>query len=131
MSGMFLEAKEKWLDATLDINSSDIRVMLVRSTYTFDNTDEFITDLGAVDNGRSAALGSKTIANGLFDAADTTITATAAVACNKLIVFEHTGADATADLICCIDITEFTPSASQVCNIVWDAGANRIFQITN
>lgn len=131
MSGMFLKAKEKWLDATIDLNSSDIRAMLVLSSYTFDNTDEFITDIGAVDNGRSAALGSKTITSGLFDAADTTITATAATACNKLILFEHTGADATADLICCIDITGFTPSASQVCNVVWDSGANRIFQITN
>ena len=131
MSGMFLKAKEKWLDATIDLNSSDIRAMLVRSTYTFDNTDEFVADIGAVDNGRSAALGSKTITSGVFDAADTTITATSAVACDKLILFEHTGSDATADLICCLDISSFTPSASQVCNVVWDSGTNKILNITN
>jgi hypothetical protein len=106
--------------------------MLVLSTYTFDPTDTFIADLGAVDNGRSAALGSKAFPDGVFDAADTTITATAGSACNALIIFQHTGSDATARLLAYVDSAvglPFTPEASQVCPVVWDNGANRIFAL--
>lgn len=117
-----------------DINWStdDVRAMLVKSTYTFDDTDKFLSDLGAVDNGRSAALGSKTVTLGVCDAADTTITATAAVACNAIIVFRHTGADATARLIAYIDTATglpATPAASGVVNVAWDNGANKIFKL--
>jgi hypothetical protein len=89
--------------------------------------------MGAVDNGRSAALGTKTVTDGVADAADTSLTATAAVACNAIVVFQHTGADATARLICYVDTPTsglpFTPSAGQTVNILWDNGANRIFKL--
>jgi hypothetical protein len=107
--------------------------MLVRSTYTYDSADQYVADLGAVDNGRSAALGTKTVTNGVADAADTTITATSAVACNALVIFQHTGSDATARLIAYIDTPTsglpFTPSGSQVVPVAWDNGANRIFTL--
>jgi hypothetical protein len=66
-------------------------------------------------------------------AADTTITATAAVACNALIVFYHTGSDATARLIAYIDTPAsglpVTPAASGVLNIAFDTGVNKIFKL--
>lgn len=129
---LFDLGREGILDDTIAMNAGDIRTMLVKSTYNFDNTDKFITDIGAVDNGRSVALGTKTFALGVFDALDTTLTATAAVACNALIIFLHTGADATARLIAYIDNATglpFTPAASQVCNIIWDSGTNKIFKL--
>ena len=132
MSAVFPKAKEQLLQAGINMSSADIRVMLVRSTYTYDAADEFVADLGAVDNGRSAALGSKTFTNGVFDAADSTLTATAANGSNALVVFVHTGVDATARLIAYIDDAvglPFTPEASQVCPIVWDSGANKIFAL--
>jgi len=131
-SSVFPKAKEQLLQAGINMSSGDIRAMLVRSTYTYDATDEFLADLGAVDNGRSAALGTKTFTNGVFDAADTTITATAANASNALVIFLHTGSDATARLIAYIDDAvglPFTPEASQVCPVVFDSGANKIFAL--
>lgn len=113
--------KEKLLGADIDIAADDIRVMLVLSSYSFDAADEFVADLGAVDNGRSAALGSKTITNGVFDAADTSLVATAASACNAIVVFKHTGSDATAPVIAYIDFSAFTPSVSQTVNQVFNA----------
>jgi hypothetical protein len=77
-------------------------------------------------------LGSKTFTNGVFNAANTTITATAATACNALILFVHTGNNATANLIAYIDDAvglPFTPEASQSCPITWDTGANKIFKL--
>lgn len=121
---MFNRAREDYLGGDLDWDLDDIRVMLVPSTYTFDATDVFVADLGVSDNGRSASLGSKTKTNGTADAADTSLTATAAVACNALIVFVHTGSDATAQLICRIGSATglpFTPAASQNVPITWNA----------
>jgi hypothetical protein len=131
-SALFDPGREGFLDGSIDWDTGDQRVMLVRSTYTFSAAHKFLAELGAVDNGRSAALASKTVTNGVADAADTTITATAAVACNALVVFQHTGSDATARVIAYIDTATglpFTPAAAQVVNITWDSGANRIFKL--
>lgn len=121
------------LDETIGMNSGDIRVMLVKSTYVFNIAHKFVADMGAVDNGRSAALSGKSFAGRVFDATDTTLTATSAVACNALAIFKHTGADATARLISYIDAPStglpFTPSAGQTTNITFDNGANKIFKL--
>ena len=130
---LFPLGRQGFLDGSIDWDTNDIRVMLVRSTYTYDSTDQYVSDLGSVDNGRTAALTSKTVTNGTADAADTTVTATSAVACNALVIFQHTGTDSTARLIAYIDTPSsglpFTPSASQVVNITWDNGTNRIFTL--
>ena len=132
-NALFPLGREGFLDGSIDWDTQDIRVMLVRSTYSYDSADKFLSDLGAVDNGRSAALGTKTVTQGVAGAADTTITATAAVACNALIFFYHTGADGTARLIAYVDTPSsglpFTPAASQVIPIVFDTGANKIFKL--
>lgn len=131
-NALFNSGREGFLDGTIDWDTGDQRVMLVKDTYTFDATDKFLADIGAVDNGRSAALASKTVTNGVADAADTTLTATAAAACDALIVFQHTGDDATARLIAYIDTATglpVTPAASGTVNIAWDSGANKIFKL--
>lgn len=131
-NALFSLGREGFLDGSIDWDTDDVRLMLVKSTYTFDDTDKFLSDLGSVDNGRSAALGSKTVTQGVADAADTTVTATAAVACNALIAFKHTGSDATARLICYIDTATglpVTPAASGVVNVAFDNGANKIFKL--
>jgi hypothetical protein len=132
-NAMFDPGREGFLDGTIDWDTGDIRVMLALTSYTFDAADKFISDLGAVDNGRSAALGSKTVTNGVADAANTSLVATAATSSESLILFQHTGSDATARLICYIDTPTsglpFTPSAGQTVNITWDDGANKIFKL--
>lgn len=125
--------REGFLDGSIDWDTGDIRVMLVLSSYAFSAAHKFVSDLGAVDNGRSAALGSKTVTNGVADAADTSLVATAATASKALVIFQHTGTDSTARLIAYIDTPTsglpFTPSAGQTVNIAWDNGANRIFKL--
>jgi len=132
-NALYDKGREGFLDNTIDWDTGDIRVMLVKSTYTFSAAHDFVDDIGANDNGRSAALGSKTVTSGVADAADTTLTATAADPCNALVIFQHTGLDATARLIAYIDTPSaglpFTPSAGQTVNIGWDNGANKIFKL--
>ena len=109
--------------------------MLCRAdgAYYWDTRGPFIfADLGAVDNGRTAALGSKDVTNGVHDAADSTLTALASAASNALIIYKHTGSDATARVIAYLDSAvglPFTPEAAQACPIVWDNGANKIFAL--
>lgn len=131
-STLFDLGREGIADGSIDLLTDDIRVMLVRSTYALDQTDKFLSDLGAVDNGRSASLASKAVPLGVFDAADTSLSATAANASNALVLFKHTGTDATARLLAYIDTATglpFTPSAGQAVAITWDNGANKIFKI--
>jgi hypothetical protein len=130
---LYNKGREGILDTTIDI-TGDVRVMLVKSAYTFSAAHQFLSDItSGNDNGRSAALGSKTYTDGVFDAADTSLTATAAAASNALVLFQHTGSDASARLIAYIDTPSsglpFTPSAGQVVNITWDSGANKIFKL--
>ena len=116
----------------LDWINDNIKVTLVESTYTFSQSHDFFDDLGTNDNGNSANLGSKTSTDGIADAADTTITATAAVACNAIVIWKDTGTPSTSPLIAYIDTATglpFTPAASQVIDVVWDNGANKIFKL--
>ncbi len=129
---LYDKGREGIADDTISL-PGDVRACLVKSTYTYSAAHQFMSDVGANDNGRTAALASKTYTSGVFDAADTSLTATAASACNALVIFQHTGVDATARLIAYIDTVTsglpFTPSASQTVNIAWDNGANKIFKL--
>lgn len=131
-NALYDPGREGVLDTTIAM-TGDIRAMLVLSSYTFSAAHKFITDLGAVDNGRSATLASHTYTSGVFDASDTTLTATAATASKAIVVFLHTGADATARLIAYVDTPTsglpFTPAAGQTVNITWDNGSNKIFKL--
>jgi hypothetical protein len=118
---LYPQYKEAILTAGLNLTSSDIRVALMQSAYTYNTAHDFMNDVSASENGRSAALASKTVTAGVFDAADTTVTATSAVACNAIIVFYYTGSDATARLIAYIDFAAFTPSAGQVISVAFNA----------
>jgi hypothetical protein len=84
---LFDKGREGILDGTIDM-TGDVRVMLVKSAYAFSAAHEDLADItSGNDNGRSAALGTKTYTSGVFDAADTSLTATAAVACNAWCCF--------------------------------------------
>lgn len=132
-NALFDPGREGFLDGSIDWDTDDIRAMLVLSSYSFSAAHKFVADLGAVDNGRTSALGSKTVTNGVADAADTSLVATAATASKALAIFKHTGSDATARLIAYIDTPTsglpFTPAAGQTVNIAWDNGANKIFKL--
>jgi len=132
-NALYDKGREGFLDGSIDWDTDDIRVALVESTYSFSAAHDFVDDLGTNDNGRSAALAGKTVTSGVADANDTTLVATAALACNALVIFKHTGVDATARLIAYIDTPTsglpFTPAASQTVNIAWDNGANKIFKL--
>jgi hypothetical protein len=133
-SAMFDPGREGFLDGSIDWDTNDMRAMLVKTAYSFSAAHKFVSELtpASNDNGRTTALGTKTVANGVAGAANTSLTATAAAACNAIVVYQYNAADAAARLICYIDSgtgLPFTPAAGQTVNINWDTGANKIFKL--
>jgi hypothetical protein len=126
--------REGFLDGSIDWDTDDVRVMLIKSTYSFDSADIMLSDVtpASYDNGRSAALTGKGKTSGIADAAATTLVATSAVACNAICIYKYNAADASARLICYIDTATglpFTPGAGATVNISWDTGTNKIFKL--
>lgn len=124
--------REGFLSGAIDWDSDDIRVMLVKSTYTLDQNDKFVSDLGAVDNGRSAALGSKTTTSGIAGSADTTLTATDTAACNALVLFKYNADDALARLIAYYDVGvnfPLNPTSGDTVNVICPPTTNKWFQL--
>ena len=134
MSALYDPGREGFLDGSIDWDTDDIRIMLVKTGYTFSGAHKFLSEVtpASYDNGRTAALGSKTATNGVADSAPTSLVATTAVACNAIVIYKYNVSDAAARLICYInDATglPFTPAASQTINITPDTGANKIFKL--
>lgn len=80
MNQLFDPGREGFLAGEIDWDTAVIKVSLVRG-YTFSASHKFVSDVtgaGGTLVSTSAALGSKTITNGIADAADTSFTSVAA-----------------------------------------------------
>jgi hypothetical protein len=124
----------------INLNAGAIKVALVRG-YTYSVAHTFLSDVttaGGVINGASAALANKTFTNGVFDADDTTITATASTSNHVLIVYQASaatgGADvaATAQRLCFYIDTgtnmPIAPAAGTV-TVTWPNTTGKIYQL--
>jgi hypothetical protein len=65
-------------------------------------------------------LTSKTITNGVFDAADKTLTAVTGDPSEAIILYKHTGTESTSNLIVFIDGLSVTPNGGDIV-IQWHA----------
>lgn len=134
-NALYPEAKETLINPTtlgttsataLDLNDDDIKVILVRG-YTYSATHEDIDDVTGGGGGTivatSSNLGSKTVANGTFDAGDVTFSAVSAgAACESLIVYKDTGTTSTSRLIAYIDTATglpVTPNGGDI-TVAWN-----------
>jgi hypothetical protein len=99
-------------------------------------THQFLSDFtgaGGTVVGTAATLASKTVANGIADAADVTFTAVpAGAACPHILIYKDTGTAGTSPLIALIDTATglpFTPNGGD-CTISWDnTTTTRIFKL--
>ena len=128
--------KTAWLQADVDMLVDTLKAYLYRG-YTYDSTDAFLSDINAAATGgaavaTSAALSSKTVTSGVFDAADVTFTAVAAgVACDTIILAKDTGSAATSNVITCFQSATglpVTPNGTDI-PVTWDNGANKILAL--
>lgn len=133
-------AKQGFVDGSLDLDTATIKAAFVRG-YTFVASHQFVSDVtgaGGTLNGTSAALGSKTVTNGVFDAADTTITTTASAVNHGLLLFQSSavggGADVAASaqrVIAWFDTGTGLPiqPGTGSTPVTWDNGTNKILKV--
>lgn len=128
-SALYPKFKEALLSGGINLTSDTVKVVLVDGAdYTYSASHQFLSDVPS--GGRvatSAALGSKTVTNGTFDAADTVFTAAAGDPSEAMVVYKDTGSAATSNLICFIDTVAgpvsltVTPNGGDI-NVTWAAG---------
>lgn len=131
-STAYAKAKEAWLDNTLDLNDGDIRVLFIDGADYTPNftTDDFLDDVPAGARiGTATAIANTTVTNGVFDGDDVNMVAVTGDQFEHILIYLHTGTDATSKLVALIDVAATTPNGGDIL-ITWDNGASKIFRIT-
>lgn len=123
--------KEKLLGSGANLATGTVKVQAVDTgAYTYADAHSFLSSVPAGARiGAPATLGSKSVAGGVFDAADSTLTSVPAgtgTAANveALVIYRDTGDATTSDLIAYIDAATglpFTPDGGNQ-SITWPAG---------
>lgn len=124
---------EKFLSADIDLVTDTIKVSGLTSAYTYSDAHEFYTSLSGVIF--TETLTGKSITDGIFDAADLTISGVSAGSTlTALAIWKDTGTAATSPLIYYAD-TLSTGSAislsltgAQII-ITWPEEVSKIFRI--
>lgn len=127
--------RNAFLRGTLDWVTDDIRLILIDTAFYTVNlaTDDFLDDIPAPARVASAAasLANKTAVAGVADADDYVLPSVTGPSVEALVIYQHTGVEATSQLIAYIDnATGFVlvPSGVDV-TVRWSDGANKIFKL--
>lgn len=134
-NALFDKGRQNILEGAIAILTVNVKLVLVDHGVDAPvvATDDFLDDiLAGARIATSAAFGSKTTTDGVFDAADVTLVAVTGASVESIVIYNDTPAtEAGKHLIAYIDVATglpFTPSGGEV-TIQWDAGANRIFKL--
>lgn len=128
-SAVYPKALEAFLKADIDLDTVAVNaVLLDLATYTYNATHDFYDDLTGVVGSESGDLASKTMTNGVFDAADITFSSVTGVEVGAVAVFVDRGGVASADNL--LSYNEFTspvtPNGGDI-TVQWNASG--IFSI--
>lgn len=122
-SALYPSFKQLLLGGDIDLAADDIRAVIVDTAdYAYSSAHDFLDDVPAGARvAVSGALGSKTITSGVFDAADVTYSSVTGDSIEAIVLYKHTGSDATASLIAYIDgFSAVTPNGGSI-NVAWNA----------
>lgn len=138
-NGVYNKGLEELAQATTDLQGADLRLMLVKSSYTF-NKDHLTVDDGSANDPAShevtvSGYARQALANEVvtrddtndftyLDADDVVFTALAAgETIGGAVLFRHTGADGTAPLIAFYDLVDTATNGGNV-TVQWNTPAN-------
>lgn len=130
-SVFYPKGKEKMLRAQVNWESDTIKAALVSTSYTYSDTHEFVSDLGALI-GTAQTLEIKSATNGVFDANDVTFTALATGSTIKaIVIYKDTGIPSTSPVLIYFDAVTGLPMATNGGDVKfpWSDGAARIFSL--
>ena len=114
---------------TIDLDNIEIRASLVTAGYTYSATHQYITSVSSTNRVATAALASKTIVNGVFDAADVTFTNVSGSEVTQIIIWQWSGTEATSPLLAIIDSATGLPKVPNGGNIIISWNAAGIFAL--
>lgn len=102
-NALYPKYKEVILGAGLNLTSLNLKVALIDTgAYTYSSAHQFLSSVSGII-ATSGNLASKTVTNGVFDAADITITAVSGTTVEALLLYNDTGSAATSNLILYLD----------------------------
>lgn len=135
-NAVYPEARDAFLTADIDLLADDIRAILLLNGYVYNAAHDFLDDVSAGFRvATSAAMTGKTVDAGVFRANNVPFGVIAAgPAIRKLVLYQHTGSEATSRLIYFADTLaagvaiNFTPDGTSV-TAVWGAGPTGIFRL--
>lgn len=132
MSKLYPKGAEALLDGSVVLTTDTIKVAIGRTDqYTQSDAHEFMSSVTKVQD-LTAALSSKSVASGVFDAADGTFAAVAAqggnVPLDFLVLYKDTGSAATSRVIAYLDGFSIVANGGDI-QLVWDNGTPKIFRI--
>lgn len=139
MTNYFTPAVEGFIAGEIDLDTAVIKAAFVRG-YTFNAAHKFVSDVVATGtiNGTSAALTTKTITGGVFDADDTSASTTASAINHGILLFQSSAVGGGADVaqsaqrvIAWIDTGTGLPiqPGTGSTPIVWNSGAAKILKV--
>jgi hypothetical protein len=111
--------------ANISLTTGDVKAMLVDAAdYAYSDAHDFLDDVAAASRvATSAALGTKTVTAGVFDAANTTFTAVTGDPSEAIIIYIDTGNEATSRLVAYLDTGHtglpVTPNGADI-NVTWN-----------
>lgn len=127
--------KEDFLNGTINLLSVNLRVALVKNSYSIDiDNDQYISDVGSSNiAARSNVLENISITDGILDAENETVENYGTSGFDYLIIYESTGDDNTSRLIAYIDTGDGLPVASTSetisVTIQWSDLVTKIFSL--
>ena len=121
-SALYPSFKELLLGGGIDLADDDIRAILIDTgEYTYSTAHETLDDIPAeAQIAVSGALTNKTIAGGVFDADDVTLTSVSGNSVEAIVLYKHTGTASTSPLIAYINGVSATPNGADI-TAQWDA----------
>lgn len=135
-TGVYNRAKALLMNGGLDLDSDDIRVLLVKGTYTFDPDHNVVDDVSAdevVDVGGGTpyvrkALTTESVTEddsndrAVFDADDVTWLNADFGTPDAAIIYKFVSDDSDSPLICCVDLSPNIVTNTGNFTAQWNAG---------
>jgi hypothetical protein len=133
---VYNKAREEFLTATRSMSSATIKAALLdtgaASLPAQSAADPTYANISAGVVGTPQTLGSKTVTDGIFDAADPNFGNVTGATCEVLVIYEDTGTASTSRLIAAIDTATGLPTpalSTTPVTVTFDNGANKIFKL--
>jgi hypothetical protein len=134
-NALYDKGRQGFLEGSIHFGTDTIKAVLIdEALYTVDLANhDFLDDVPALARvGAPQTLGSKTVTNGVADAADITFPAVPLHdPVEAILIYQDTGVEATSRLIAYINSATglpVTPNGGDI-SVAWDNGANKIFKL--